>query len=779
MLWYTKPAAEWPEALPIGNGRLAAMVFGGIKRERLALNHECLWRGDHRKRDVPARAHLLAAVRERLLAGDYEEGTRLGNEAFGGLGGMSGNPHRVDPFQPAGDLYLEFNHGYVHRYIRELDLATGLAKVAYHTPGLVYIPNHVGTGAGAAVKSQNLVLTREYLASFHDDSILVHITAEGKPFSATLWLDRLLDPGCTLTFRTRRAGLIMDGRFSSGLRFRVQAAVRAEGGRLSVIENRKVMVQDTRDLLVRMTMGVAAFGRLPSREAGPLRPPRKTWTALLKDHARIYRKYYGGMTLDLPFDVPPIPTDERIAACRRGVSDPGLPLLYFHYGRYLLCASGGLGTLPPNLQGKWNEDLNPPWDADYHLDINLQMCYWPTEPGHLQFCAGSLLDFLDRFVPHARRAARRLYGCRGIWFPIQTDPWGRSTPESYGWAVWIGAAAWMAQHVWWHYEYGQDKRFLARRGYPFLKEAAAFFESYLVPGPDGKLHIVPSQSPENRFAESGKRFPVSLAVDAAMDLELCRDLLSHAIRAAEILGLDEDKRRTWRSILDRLPELRIGSKGQLLEWNQEFKEVEPGHRHISHLFALFPGEQISRERTPRLFRAARKSLELRLANFGGHTGWSRAWTACCFARLGEGDRAFEHLQALITDFATPSLLDLHPPRIFQIDGNLGGTAAVLEMLLQSYHEELHLLPALPRAWPSGTARGLRARGGYTVDLAWSAGRLTRASLVPLRSRICTLKAGRTRFQVRDSAGRSVRVAREAGRLRFPVRAGQEYIIRPA
>jgi alpha-L-fucosidase 2 len=283
---------------------------------------------------------------------------------------------------------------------------------------------------------------------------------------------------------------------------------------------------------------------------------------------------------------------------------------------------------------------------------------------------------------------------------------------------------------------------------------------------------VPSQSPENRFKGSGTRFPVSLCVSATMDLSLARDLLSHAVRASEVLGVDADLRARWREILEHLPSPKIGSHGQLLEWNEEFEEVEPGHRHLSHLFGLYPGDEFTPERTPDLYRAARVSLERRLANFGGHTGWSRAWTACCFARLGEGDKAMEHVKALIIDFATASLLDLHPPRIFQIDGNFGGTAAVLEMLIQSYHEELHLLPALPACWPDGEVRGLRARGGYTVNIAWKSGRLLRAEITPLHTRTCTLKTGGMDLAVHTADGRPVPVNCVSGRLTFAVESGK-------
>lgn len=756
-LWYARPASEWSEGLPVGTGRLAGMVMGGIKQERIALNHEWLWKGTNRLRDNAPCAHLLPEVRRLLLAGDYAAGTQAGNDAFGGGGGTSGKPHRVDPYQPAGDLFFELNHGFVWDYRRELDLANAQVTVSY--------------------RSNHGFFTREVVAHLVKDLILVRITAEGKPFAGAVWLARLYDPDCALTFRTDRRGLTMDGRFKGGLDFRVQAALRNDGGRL-VVRNGRIEFSGVREIVLAVNMGTSAGKRNPKRECGPCRVPRGTWAELLKSHRKEHVRHYGGLKLELPGAVPDLPTDRRIEAYRKGADDPGLPLLYFNYGRYLLCSSSANAELPPNLQGKWNEDLNPPWEADYHHDVNLQMCYWPAEAGHLQAYTNALFTHMEQFVPHARKAARDLYGCRGIWFPIQTDPWGRSTPEAYGWAVWIGAAPWLAQHLWWHYEYGQDKAFLKKRAYPFFKEVAAFYESYLIEDQDGKLQIVPSQSPENAF-KGGGRFPVSLCVSATMDVLLARDLLTHAIRAGEMLNVDAGKRARWQALLDRLPMPGIGAHGELMEWNGEFEEVEPGHRHISHLIGLYPGDQITPERTPALWKAARVSLERRLANFGGHTGWSRAWVACCFARLGEGDAAMEHVKALIADFATTTLLDLHPPKIFQIDGNLGGTAAILEMLMQSYHEELQFLPALPACWPVGRVTGLRARGGYKIGIEWKHGQLQKAEIVPLRSRQCTLLTGRTKLSVQTAAGRKVKTTCAHGKLIFAVERGRVYIVTQA
>ncbi|MBT3271900.1 MAG: hypothetical protein HN368_02000, partial [Spirochaetales bacterium] len=491
-----------------------------------------------------------------------------------------------------------------------------------------------------------------------------------------------------------------------------------------------------------------------------------------------HRTHYGGMSLELPLKEIDLPTDRRMQLLREGKSDPSLVLTYFNYGRYLLCSSSATATLPANLQGKWNEDLSPPWNSDYHHDINLQMNYWITEPAGMEAYTEALFQHIERFVPHARKAAADLYDCRGVWFPIQSDAWGRATPEAFGWAVWIGAAAWLAQHMWWHWEYGRDKSFLIERAYPFIKEVAAFYEDYLIEDENETLQIVPSQSPENRFVETGSEFPVSLCVSASMDIELTWDLLTHAVQASEILEIDEDKRAVWNTILNKLPELKLSEEGYLLEWNEDFKEQEPGHRHFSHLYGLFPGEQFHPDRTPDLYKAAIKSLRRRLAHDGGHTGWSRAWTACFFARIGEGNESMSHLAHLITDFASDTLLDLHPPCIFQIDGNLGGSAAVLEMLLQSYYGEIHLLPALPDSWPEGKVRGLRARGGYRIDIEWSDSALTSASIVTMETGICRIKHGGAHFEIIDDSGRPPAQTYGTSLVEFLVKEGELYTVKP-
>lgn len=531
-LWYTKPAVQFMDGLPVGTGRLAAMVFGGIKRERIALNHEWLWRGDFRKREMKEdRSDHLQEARRLLSEERWDEAAIVANEAFRKDGEkFQNNPDinkylndktnsQIDPYSPAGDLYMEINHNFIFNYRRELDLSTAQTTVRFDV-------------------KKGSTICRETIAHLAEDRIMTRITMSGDVFDTSLWLDRLIDPGCALRFNVDPRTIIMDGKFESGIRFRVQAAVDTDG-KTSAREGR-LIVRDAHEIIVVLNIGVNARGHTAAGECGPPVMPSGSWDSWVKSHRREHKRHFGASTINLPLETPDMPTNLRIDAFRRGAEDPALPQLYFNYGRYLLCACCANAEQPANLQGKWNEDLYPAWRSDLHQDINLQMCYWPAEPGHLQAYTDALFTHIETFIPAGRKLARRLYGCRGVFFPLATDPWGCATPGGRcGWSSWIGAAAWLAQHMWWHWEYGLDKNFLRERAYPFFKEVAAFYEDYLTEGPDGKLMIAPSQSPENRFKESGNRYPVSIAINSAMDVELAHDALRFAIEASLALGLNQ------------------------------------------------------------------------------------------------------------------------------------------------------------------------------------------------------------------------------------------------
>ncbi len=694
-LWYTHSAEQFMEGLPLGNGRMAAMLLGRPDQLRLALNHEWLWRGEHRQRQAQNAADRLPQVREALLSGDYARGTDLANRYFAGDGGISGRPGRVDPYQPVGDLWLKLeNPGDITGYRRELSLSRGVASVHF--------------SAACGWVEQTLLM------SAADGCGVLWVRCQ-QPAGFVLSLTRKEDPLCTVDYPANCEEIAMTGHLPGDVNF--EAAVKVDTDGAATFFPGRCHIAAATQLLVLFQVGTNAQGQPPREEM--VFPPRPwSWDTLCARHEQRFAELLGPAELSIHLPESTLPTDQRIAAFRAG-QDPLLPLTYFHYGRYLL-ASGSSGGLPLNLQGKWNEELDPPWQCDYHMDVNLQMCYWCADMLGMDRAYAPFFALAERFVPYGREAAHRLYGCRGVYFAIQTDPWGPMTPESCGWAVWIGAAPWMAQHFYRHYQYTGDEDFLRNHAYPFLKEVVAFYEDYWMKN-GRELVIVPSQSPENRFADSGDRYPVSICVNSAMDLQLAQEVFTNAVQAAHILGVDAAEAAQWEAERRMLPPQKVGSQGQLLEWEQEFTEVEPGHRHFSHLYGLYPGELFDPE-SP-LGKACERSLDLRLSHGGGHTGWSRSWTACLMARLGRAQDAWHHLTALIADFATSSLLDLHPPRIFQIDGNMGGTAAICEMLMRTQGDDLYLLPALPDQWPEGEVRHFRGHGGLSVSFSWRQGQL--------------------------------------------------------
>jgi alpha-L-fucosidase 2 len=726
-LWYNKPPNGWLEGLPIGNGQLAAMVYGEAGCDILSLNHEWLWRGKNRDRDnTPVPRERLNEIRRLLTGGDFFRATVLANICFGGLGGASGIERSLDPYQPAGDLIFEFDG--IHEYEgRELDMDTGVA--AARRRGV-----------------QSL-----FFVSGEANNIVCRWTAE-QPVNGVLSFTREPDD-CAEDWQVDGGVITYRCTINGGISFAVRITAATDGA---------IALRD-KGLAISNATEVTAFVNIAVDIGDGLKEFNDFLTPDYKEYGGIYRahceEFFTAMNaFDLNIEAidVPLPTDERIRRIKSGEEDTALHMLYFHYGRYLLLSSSIRGALPANLQGKWNRELFPPWYCDYTCNINLEMNYWLAEPCGMGECAEALLKFIERLVPHGKKAAMDLYGARGVYLPLKADAWGISTPASFGCAVWIGAAPWFARHFWEHWRYGGDLAFLKNRAYPFFKEVAQFFEDYLVRDGAGVWQIMPSQSPENRFVASGSLPLISIGISSAMDVQLVFDALGYAIQSAGILCIDGDSVVVWREMRDNLPEFKIGSDGRLLEWDREMDEPEPGHRHLSHLYGLFPSDLFNPEQSEPQYNAAIKALQHRMAVGGGHTGWSRAWAACLFARAGRGGELYQHLNALIADYATSSLLDLHPPGIFQIDGNLGAAAAVIESIAQFWAGKLHILRALPKEYGTGRITGLKVPGGHTVSFGWKDGRAVEGEAVVGYSGELIIRAERD-IVVKGNAGERVAI----------------------
>ena len=748
-LWYDKPAnattkddpngwkddAEWLKALPLGNGSLGVMVFGDVDKERIQLNEESMWSGSPDDNDNPDAFAAQAKIRELLFNGKYKEATDLTNrtQICKGHGSGHGNGAEVPfgCFQTLGDLWIDSgNKGAYENYYRELNLEDAVVRVRYTQNGVNF--------------------TREIFTSQPDQVMVARYTAD-KPGQIS-FTGTMTRPEHFKTY-TDEGQLIMSGALSNGkgqdgLQYMARLKGVNKNGTLKYMEDR-IIVENADEVVLYLSASTDHKLQWPDYKGRDYKnitdttvrkAASKKYEMLLADHKKEYQQYYDRVRFDItPDTVISIPVDERLARYQKTKNDPRLEELIFQYGRYVLISSSRPGTLPANLQGIWANKIQTPWNGDYHTDVNVQMNYWPAETTNLPEMHLPLFDLMTSLVPSGERTAKIQYHNNGwVLHPI-TNVWGYTSPgESASWGMHAGGGAWISTHIAEHYAFTADKEFL-KRMYPVLKGSVEFYMDWLVKDPKtGKLVSGPAVSPENTFvAPDGSHSQISMG--PAHDQQVIWQLFTDFIYASQELGINDSDIREVKKAKDNLAGPKIGSDGRLMEWAEEFEEIEPGHRHISHLFALHPGSQINNIKTPELAEAAKKSLEHRIANGGGGTGWSAAWLINQYARLGDGEMAKNSLETVLTKSTTNNLFGLHPP--FQMDANFGTTAGIAEMLLQSHAGVIELLPALPKAWARGSIKGLKARGNITVNIAWANGQLLYAELLSPKEKEIIVKCG--------------------------------------
>lgn len=769
-LWYQKPADEWEEALPLGNGRLGAMVFGQIQKEQIQVNEESIWYGKRRERINPDAKENLLKIREYIRNGQIQKAQKLMSLA------MTGCPYGERMYQTLGEISIEMDlpeekiekdadSAINTTYYRELDLSKAVCHVQYDCE----------KSEGKTIKIEST-----YFISHTDDCMIVHMKASNGQLSFVAKLDR--DKYFDSIGKCDDYTIFLSGNLGKEApEFAMCLRAKVVGGSVKTI-GQSLLVEKADEVI--LYFGADSTFHYSEAEVKEWADPQqklvekliahldlvmeKDYEKVLLAHIQDYQSLYNRVSLQLKEEnsIEALATDERLLRVKDGCEDIGLSKLLFDYGRYLLISCSRPGTLPANLQGIWNKELCPAWDSKYTININTEMNYWPAESCALSECHQPLFDHLERMRIHGRKVAREMYGCRGFVAHHNTDIYADCAPQDncMSSTFWVMGAAWLSTHLWTHYAYTKDQDFLLK-AYPIMAEAALFFLDYMEEK-NGYLVTNPSSSPENTYimpnGESG-----CVCIGSAMDMEILRDLFTECCEAAKIL---KEKINTCvipnvtnvsllqgqiEEALKKLPPIRIDSTGRIMEWMEEYEEKELGHRHMSHLYALYPSDQISVDQTPELAEAAKKTLKTRLSHGGGHTGWSRAWIINFYAKLRDAESAAENIRLMLTNSMYPNMFDRHPP--FQIDGNFGVTAAIAQMLVQSGENEIILLPSLPRQWTDGSVKGLRVVGNASVDLAWKDGKLVEFAIYADSEYNGTLVYGEKKCLIYIEKGKSIRV----------------------
>jgi hypothetical protein len=797
-LWYEKPAKEWVEALPVGNGRIGAMIFGGVENELIQLNEGTLWSGGPQKKNInPDAPKYLQPIRDALAKEDYKTATALCRKMQG---------YFSESFLPMGDLEIKQSFktgGSANNYYRDLNLSNATASTRFEIKGVQYTREIFSTAADSVLiiritASKQEMISLDLTLKSRIESKVVPAGNDQLILSGTAPIR--LDPSY-YNKPGRNPLLQKDSLGHTGMRFQSILKVVPEAGNVTA-DNDGIHVKEANAVTIYLAAATSYNGmfKFPDTQGKDEKTiaQRQLKSALAKSyddlknrHISDYKKYFDRVSFTLTDTTnnqvnDKLPSDFRLKLYSYGNYDPGLEQLFYQYGRYLLISSSRPGGTPANLQGIWNKEFRAPWSSNYTININTEMNYWPAEVTNLSEMHTPLLKWIQNLSVNGKETAKEFYKARGWVAHHNSDIWGMTNPVGNKgdgdpqWANWYMGANWLSQHLWEHYAYTGDKEFLRKEAYPVMKEAALFCFDWLVEK-DGYLITSPSNSPENVFV-TGKNEKYSMTEGSYMDIEIIRDLFTNVIEASEALNMDKDFRQQVIAKRNKLLPYRIGSRGQLQEWMRDYQEEDPHHRHTSHLFGLHPGRDISPLKTPELAQAANRTFELR---GDGGTGWSKGWKINFAARLLDGDHAYKMIREILNyvdpakggaDGTYPNFFDAHPP--FQIDGNFAATAGISEMLLQSHLGEIHLLPALPKAWPAGEISGLKARGNFEVNISWSNHKLAKATVQSVKgNQQCTI---RTEIPVEISGVASKQSTDGKYFLNtFNTKPGVTYEIRPA